>query len=134
MSEGPTLEAVERAAGAALDKKAADLALLDLRQLVSFTSFFLLCTGQSARQVQAISNAIEEQLAGGGIAPAHLEGYENAEWVLLDYVDFVVHIFSPQARAYYDLERLWRRAPRLPVPEEGRPEPRARAGSARARG
>ena len=133
MSDAPSLEAVEHAAEAALDKKAADLVLLDLRPLVSFTNYFLFCTGESSRQVQAISNSIEEQLARRGLRPAHLEGYENAEWVLLDYVDFVVHIFSPQARAYYDLERLWRRAARLPVPEEGRPAARVRAGSAPAR-
>lgn len=129
MSEKLTLEVVERAARAALEKKATDLVLLDLRKLVSFTNCFLLCTGQSARQVQAIADSIEEQLSRRGLEPAHLEGYENAEWVLLDYVDFVVHVFSPRARAYYDLERLWRRAGRLPVPEDSRPETRLPAES-----
>jgi ribosome-associated protein len=112
---------VEVAAGAALDKRATDLVLLDLNGVASFTSYFLLCTGQSVRQVQAISDSVEEQLARRGIQPAHSEGYQNAEWVLLDYVDFVVHVFSAKARSFYDLERLWRRAARLPVSEDSRP-------------
>ncbi len=118
MSKDMTLEAVERAAQAALDKQATDLALLDLKGVASFTGYFLLCTGQSARQVQAISDSVEEQLSRHGLRPAHLEGYQNADWVLLDFGDFVVHVFSARARAYYDLERLWRRAARLPLPED----------------
>lgn len=118
MTPNRTLQALHRAAVAALDKKADDLALLNLEEVASFTSYFLLCTAHSARQVQAIADSVEEQLADAGLRPAHLEGYENAEWVLLDYVDFVVHIFSESARAYYDLERLWRRATRLPLPED----------------
>lgn len=108
---------VERAALAALDKKASDLVLLDLNGVASFTSYFLLCTGESTRQVQAISDWMEEQLG----KPHHTEGYSGGEWVLLDYVDFVVHVFSPRARAFYDLERLWRPAKRLPVREDKRP-------------
>ncbi len=118
MSRHAALQEVERAARAALDKKAADLVLLDLDGVASFTGYFLLCTGQSARQVQAISDYVEEQLGKGGLDPAHVEGYDNAEWVLLDYVDFVVHILQARARHFYDLERLWRRAARLPVPDE----------------
>lgn len=113
---------VEQAARAAQQKKAADLVLLDLQKVASFTDYFLLCTGTSARQVQAISDSVEEQLGRGGIRPAHVEGYREGEWVLLDYLDFVVHVFSPRSRAYYDLERLWRRAARLPVPEDERPQ------------
>ena len=113
MTPEDALQILRRAALAALDKKADDLVLLDLQGVASFTSYFLLCTGHSARQVQAISDSVEEQLARAGVRPAHLEGYENAEWVLLDYVDFVVHIFSDSARAYYDLERLWNHAPVL---------------------
>jgi ribosome-associated protein len=123
MSKEPAREAVERAAEAALAKKASDLVLLDLSEVASFTSYFLLCTGESVRQVQAISDSVEEHLGRRGLSPAHSEGYENAEWVLLDYVDFVVHIFSPKARNFYDLERLWRRGARLPVPEDKRPSP-----------
>ena len=113
---------VEQAARAAQQKKAADLVLLDLQKVASFTDYFLLCTGTSARQVQAISDSVEEQLGRDGLRPAHIEGYREGEWVLLDYLDFVVHVFSPRSRAYYDLERLWRRAARLPVPEDERPQ------------
>ena len=102
---------------AARNKKAAELTLLDLAKLGAFTDAFLLCTGFSARQVQAISNEIEEQLARRGARLAHREGYESAEWVLLDYGDFLVHIFTERARRYYDLERLWRAAPRTDFPE-----------------
>ncbi len=111
-------EGVERAVKAVQDKKGIALTLLDLHGVASFTDFFLICTGTSARHIQAIANGIEEQLRHAGIFPLHIEGYNAAEWVLLDYVDFVVHIFSERARAYYDLERLWRSARRLPVPEE----------------
>ena len=110
-------KAVERAAQAALDKKARDLALLALDGVASFTGYFLLCTGESTRQVQAIADSIQEQLGQDGMKPHHVEGYPIGEWVLLDYLDFIVHIFSPKARAFYDLERLWRPAARLPVPE-----------------
>ncbi len=109
---------LQRAAAAALDKKAAEVVLLDLDGVASFTGYFLLCTGQSSRQVKAIADAVEEKLGRAGLVPAHVEGYEQAEWVLLDYLDFVVHIFSPRARNFYDLERLWRRATRLPLPEQ----------------
>jgi len=121
MTPDHTLQALHRAAAAALDKKADDLVLLNLEEVASFTGYFLLCTGHSARQVQAIADSVEKQLAHAGLRPAHLEGYQNGEWVLLDYVDFIVHIFSETARSYYDLERLWRRAARLPVPEDSRP-------------
>lgn len=131
MTDEQIRDTVERAARAALDKKAADLVLLDLQGVSSFTGYFLLCTGFSARQVQAISDAVEEELGACGLLPDHIEGYEHGEWVLLDYVDFIVHIFSPRARAYYDLERLWRRAARLPVPEDSRPESRAAPDSTR---
>lgn len=128
MTLNETLQALHRAAAAALDKKADDLALLNLEGVASFTSYFLLCTGHSARQVQAIADSVEEQLGRAGLRPAHLEGYENAEWVLLDYVDFIVHVFSESARSFYDLERLWRRAARLPVPEAVRPRAQRASG------
>lgn len=119
MKKDPARQGVERAAQAALEKNATDLVMLDLGAVTSFTGYFLLCTGQSTRQVKAISDSVEEQLSGQGWSPAHVEGYKNAEWVLLDFVDFVVHVFSPAARQYYDLERLWRRAARLPVLRDG---------------
>ncbi|MDA2914588.1 ribosome silencing factor [Acidobacteriia bacterium AH_259_A11_L15] len=125
MREAKAREAVEQAARAALDKKAADLVLLDMQPVASFTDYFLLCTGFSARQVQAISDSVEEQLARRGVLPAHSEGYQVGDWVLLDYVDFVVHIFSPRARSFYDIERLWRRAARLPPPADSQPHTRS---------
>lgn len=125
MTEAKARRSVEQAARAALEKKAEDLALLGLHSVASFTDYFLLCTGLSVRQVQAIADSVEEQLGREGLRPAHVEGYEGGEWVLLDYVDFVVHIFSPRARTFYDIERLWRRAARLPLPEDTRAASRA---------
>jgi ribosome-associated protein len=110
-------DAVMIAAHAASAKKATDLVLLDLRKIASFTEFFLICTGASTRQVQAISNAIEETLRASGKRPLHIEGYSSAEWILLDYGDFIVHVFSPASRRFYDLERLWRDAPRVGIKE-----------------
>ena len=112
-------KAVERAAQAALDKKARDLTLLDLDGVATFSGYFLLCTGDSRPQVQAIADSIQEQLGSHGLKAHHVEGYQVGEWVLLDYMDFIVHIFSSKARAFYDLERLWRPAKRLPVPDDG---------------
>lgn len=82
--------------------------MLDLREVTSFTDFLMVCTGANTRQVQAISDDIGDQLAKIGERPASLEGYKNAEWILMDYGDFVVNVFTEKARAYYDLERLWR--------------------------
>jgi ribosome-associated protein len=101
---------------AAQDRKALDVEILDLKGICSFTDFFLICSGTSARHLQAICDAIVEQLENSGLSPAHREGYSNAEWILLDYLDFVVHIFSERARRFYDLERLWKRASRIPIP------------------
>jgi ribosome-associated protein len=84
--------------------------VLDVREATSFTDFFVIATGANARQIQAIGDEITQQLKRRGESPASLEGYKNAEWVLIDYGDFVIHIFSPKARDYYDLERLWRDA------------------------
>jgi ribosome-associated protein len=108
-------DAVKIAAAAASDKKAQNLVVLDLRTLASFTEYFVICNGNNQRQVQAISNAIEEQLREAGKRPLHIEGYSNAEWILLDYGDFIVHVFGDSARRFYDLERLWRDAKRVEV-------------------
>jgi len=110
-----TEEGVTIAAHAASDKKATDLVVLDLRKAASFTEYFLICTGASTRQVQAISNAVEEALLKSAKRPLHIEGYSSAEWILLDYGDFIVHVFAPASRRFYDLERLWRDAPRVEV-------------------
>ena len=102
---------------AAQNKKAFAVTLLDLRGLGAFTESFLLCSGSSNRQVQAISDEIEDQLARRGLRVFHREGYDQAEWVLLDFGSFLVHVFSERARLFYDLERLWRSARRTDVPD-----------------
>lgn len=108
-------EAVE----AALAKKASDVVVLDLRELGAFTSYFLLCTGWSTPQIQAIADEIDRRLTAKGLRRAHREGYDKAEWLLLDYGEFVAHIFSEKARLYFDLERLWRAARRIKITEPG---------------
>ena len=104
---------------AALDKKAEEPVALELKGVCSFTDYFLICTGTNPRQVRAISEEIELRLKRTGVRPHHIEGFYQAEWILMDYVDFMVHIFSPKARLYYDLERLWRIAPRIRLEEAG---------------
>ncbi len=103
---------------AAESKKATDIRVLDLTGITSFTDYFVICTGANARQIQAIADEVEARLKAEGERPLNIEGYNQAEWVLADYGDFLVHIFSPQARAYYDLERLWRNARPVEVPPE----------------
>jgi ribosome-associated protein len=98
---------------AAQDKQAVDVTVLKLSGTVAFAEYFLLCSGDSPPQIRAISEAIEERLGQQGVRVAHREGKVGAEWVLLDYGGFIVHIFSPRAREYYDLERLWRSAERF---------------------
>jgi len=104
---------VRRALLAAAEKKALEPTVLDLRGISTFTDFFLIFTGANRRQVQAISDEIVEQLKRNGTPAARVEGYQNAEWILIDYGDFVVHVFEEKARRFYDLERLWREASRL---------------------
>lgn len=115
---------VRWAVEAAQEKQAVDVAVLKLTGAGSFAEYFLLCSGRSQPQIKAISDAIEERLDRGGFRLKHREGKAGvAEWVLLDYGDFVVHVFSERAREYYDLERLWRTAERIDFPapsgEEG---------------
>lgn len=106
---------IAKAVKAALDKKAIDVVVLDLRGTPAFTDFFLLCSGQNTRQVQAIADAVEEAFRAEHIRPAHVEGYARAEWILMDYFTFIVHVFSPQTREFYSLERLWGDAVRTEV-------------------
>ncbi len=108
--------AIELAVRAAEDKKAQDITVLDLRNAHGFTDYFLICSGANARQIHAIADAVEDALAADGSKPAHVEGYNKSEWVLLDYFDFIVHVFSPETRAFYGLERLWGTAERMDVP------------------
>ena len=106
---------VAKAVEAALDKKASEIVVLDLRQTPAFTDFFVLCSGQNQRQVKAIADAIEESLRAERVKPAHVEGYDRAEWVLMDFFSFIVHVFTPQTREFYSLERLWGDAKRIEV-------------------
>lgn len=101
----------------ALEKKAYDLALMEVGQLTSLADFFLVCTGRSDTQVQAIAQGIEENLRRLGLRSLAIEGYPAGQWVVLDYGDVVVHIFYEPVREFYDLERLWARAPRVRLPE-----------------
>ena len=99
---------------ACLEKKAEELSILEMEKgSGAFTDYFVLCSGTNPRQVQAIADEVELRLKTTGLRPTHVEGYNQAEWVLIDYVDFVVHIFSEKARKFYDLERLWKTARRL---------------------
>ena len=100
---------------AALEKKAMDIVVLDLRKASAFTDFFVICTGGNARQVQAIAEAVQGSLARQGTKPALVEGLGRSEWILIDYFDFIVHIFSPATREFYGLERLWGDAERVEV-------------------
>jgi ribosome-associated protein len=106
---------VAKAVKAALEKKALDVVVLDLRNTPAFTDFFVLCSGQNQRQVKAIADAVEETLRASKVRPAHVEGYDRADWVLMDFFTFIVHVFTPQTRAFYSLERLWGDAERIEV-------------------
>lgn len=112
-------EPIELALGAALAKKASAVTVLDLRRAAAFTDFFVICTGQNVRQVKAIADAVEETLRKAHVRPAHIEGYGRAEWVLIDCFDFVVHVFTPDTREFYALERLWGSADRVEVSDRG---------------
>lgn len=108
---------VAKAVGAALDKKALDVVVLDLRNTPAFTDYFVLCSGLNARQVKAIADAVEESLRAASVRPAHVEGYDRAEWILMDFFSFIVHVFTPQTREFYSLERLWGDAERIEMRE-----------------
>jgi ribosome-associated protein len=111
-----TLDPNLRAAvSAALAKKASDVVVLDLHGLASFTDYFLICSGDSHRQLKTIADEIDKTLRKSKTKPIHVEGYPKGEWLLMDYVDFIVHVFTPESRAHYDLERLWGDATRLAV-------------------
>jgi ribosome-associated protein len=114
---------IASAVTAAASKQASDIVVLDLRKAAAFTDYFVICTGQNARQIKAISDAVEETLARRRLKPAHVEGYQRAEWVLLDYFDFVVHIFGEETRTFYGLERLWGSATPVDLHDLLAPEP-----------
>jgi ribosome-associated protein len=109
---------VGKAVRAALDKKARDVVVLDLRETPAFTDFFVLCSGTSQRQVKAIADGVEDTLRAAKVRPAHVEGYDRADWILMDFFTFIVHVFTPQTREFYSLERLWGDARRIEIPAE----------------
>ena len=114
-------KALVAAVKAAQDKQATDVIVLDLRAADGFTDYFLICTGQNARQISTIADAVQETLRDGfGERPVLAEGMKKSEWLLLDYFNFVVHVFSPDCRAYYALERLWGSAERYEFKESRR--------------
>ena len=122
---------VSAAIQACLDKKAEELSILEMEKgSGAFTDYFVLCSGTNPKQIQAIADEVELRLKGAGLRPTHVEGYNQAEWVLVDYVDFVVHVFSEKARKFYDLERLWKSARHL-QPSDLKSAPRARKAEAR---
>ena len=101
---------------AALEKKALDLIVLDLRKGQAFTDFFVICTGANTRQVKAIADAVQDALRLRGTKPTQVEGQTKAEWILVDYFDFIFHVFTPATREFYGLERLWGDAERIEIP------------------
>jgi ribosome-associated protein len=111
-------ERMTMALHAASEKKAIDTVVLDLREIASFTDYFIITSGANERQVQAISDEVFETLKKAGMPPAQVEGYKTAEWILLDFGDFVFHVFDEKARKFYDLERLWRESKRVELPGE----------------
>ncbi len=121
-------KAIGVAVDAALGRKATEVVVLDLRKSDAFTDFFVIATGASARQVHAIADAVETALKAEQVRPSNVEGYKGAEWVLLDYFDFVVHVFSPAARNFYGLERLWGTAKHIVI-EDPEPPGTERRGS-----
>jgi ribosome-associated protein len=106
---------VDLAVAAAEGKQAVNLVLLDLRKTAGFTDFFVIASGNNSRQVRAIADAVMESLARKGAKPAYVEGYDQSDWILLDYFDFIVHVFGPERRVFYDLERLWGNADRIEI-------------------
>jgi ribosome-associated protein len=114
MKKNELKQQVSAAIAACQEKKAEDITILELeKDSGAFTDYFVVCSGTNPRQIQAISDEVEDRLKKAGLRPTHVEGYKQAEWVLIDYVDFVVHIFTEKARQYYDLERLWKSAKKL---------------------
>jgi len=114
MKKSELKKQVAAAIQACVEKKAEELSILEMEKgSGAFTDYFVLCSGTNPRQVQAIADEVELRLKAAGVRPNNIEGYNQAEWILLDYVDFVVHVFSEKARKFYDLERLWKSAKRL---------------------
>ena len=110
------------------EKKGEDISILEMdKNSSAFTDYFLICTGKNPRQIQAIADEVELRLKKSGVPANQVEGYNQADWILIDYVDFVVHVFSEASRKFYDLERLWKSARKVTVADLKKPAARARA-------
>ena len=107
-----------RAVNAALERKAKDLVILNVKEISAFADYFIICSGTSDRQVRAVAAAIQENLKKEDILPLGVEGETAGQWILMDYDDVIIHIFLDPVRTFYDLERLWSEAPRMDVPDE----------------
>lgn len=119
---------VASAVQACEEKKGEDISILEMdKNSSAFTDYFLICTGKNPRQIQAIADEVELRLKKSGIPANQVEGYNQADWILIDYVDFVVHIFSEASRKFYDLERLWKSARKVTVTDLKKPAPGPRA-------
>jgi ribosome-associated protein len=130
MKKNELKKQITAAIQACLEKKAEELSILEMEKgSGAFTDYFVLCSGTNPRQVQAITDEVELRLKAAGLRPTHIEGYNQAEWILIDYVNFVVHVFSERARKFYDLERLWKSAKRL-APSDLKAAPKRRKSAA----
>jgi ribosome-associated protein len=128
MKKNDVKRQVSEAISACQAKKAEEITILELEKgSGAFTDYFVICSGTNPRQIQAISDEVEDRLEKARLRPTHVEGYRQAEWVLLDYVDFVVHVFSEKSRRFYDLERLWKSAKRLEPTDLARAKTRRRS-------
>jgi ribosome-associated protein len=135
MKKSSLKQQVAEAISACRDKKADEITILELEKgSGAFTDYFVVCSGTNPRQIQAIADEVELRLKKAGMHPHNIEGYKQAEWVLLDYFDFVVHVFSEKSRRFYDLERLWKSAKKLePAELMGRPKSKRAPGRGLAR-
>lgn len=133
MKKNNLKQQVSEAIAACQEKQAERITILELEQgSGAFTDYFVVCNGTNPRQVQAISDEVEERLENAGLRATHIEGYKQAEWILLDYIDFVVHVFSEKARKFYDLEHLWKSAKRMEPSELIARAPRTKRKPARS--
>jgi ribosome-associated protein len=119
LTSAPVAAQAQRAAALALDTKANDVVLLGLKDVTDLTDFFVIASGTSDTHVRSIAEHIQQELKREGVTVAHVEGLTQGRWVLLDYVDFVVHVFHPTLRDFYQLERLWSDAEVIPVDQQG---------------
>lgn len=124
MKQNDVKAQVALAVQACMEKKAEDIRILRLDAASGLTDYFIICSGANPRQVEAIGEAVDEKLSRAGVEPMNIDGRRSADWMVLDYSDFMVHVFSENARKFYDLERLWKTATRVELADLEKPEPR----------